>query len=80
MILCIESWKGDVLLSGKTVPVSELKHQLRKVNKLYDPTEDNFSALLCRMYHWEVIEDAADIIPDATFDRDTSILLPLLLI
>ena len=79
MILCIESWNGDVLLSGKNVPVRELKHQLQKASELYDSAEDNFSALLCRMYHWQVVQNTEGIIPDVTYDRDTNLLLPLYL-
>ena len=79
MILCIESWKGDIFLSGKPICPGELKQQIRNTEVLYDRIEDNFVALLCRMYHWQVIQNADGIIPDVTYDRDTNLLLPLYL-
>jgi hypothetical protein len=30
--------------------------------------------LLCRMYGWELITEDTDIVPDATYDRDTGML------
>ena len=77
MILCIEYWKGDVFLSGKPICPSELKQQIHNTEVLYDRIEDNFVALLCRMYHWQVIQNAEGSIPDVTYDRDTNLLLPL---
>ena len=79
MILCIEYWKGDVFLSGKPICPGELKQQIRNTEVLYDRIEDNFVALLCRMYHWQVIQNADGSIPDVTYDRDTNLLLPLYL-
>lgn len=75
MIICIESWKGDTLLSGKRIPVQVLKAQMRAAEALRDPEEDHFIALLCRIYGWEVVEYPEDIIPDYIFDRDTGLLL-----
>ena len=75
MIICIESWKGDTLLSGKAIPVRELKHQMRTVESLCDPVEDNFTALLCRMYGWETMPYSDAIVPDYTYDRDTGRIL-----
>ena len=71
MILCIESWKGDVFLSGKRICPGELKQQVRNIEVLYDRIEDNFVTLLCRMYQWDIIPYVPDIIPDFTYDRDT---------
>lgn len=75
MILCIESWKGDTYLSGKQRSISELKHQLRKTEGLYDRGEDNFIPLLCRMYGWETIAVSPDTVPDCIYDADTGLVL-----
>ena len=74
MIICIEYWKGDTLLSGKTIPVSALRHQMRTAEALCDPAEDNFVPLLCRMYGWEPVPFSEEIVPDHTYDRDTGLL------
>ena len=79
MILCIEYWKGDVFLSGNPICPGELKQQIRNTEVLYDRIEDNFVALLCRMYHWQVVQNTEGIISDVTYDRDTNLLLPLYL-
>lgn len=71
MILCIESYTGDKYLSGHRVAIRELKEQIQQVHGLFDPIEDNFVALLCRMYGWNPIEES---IPDLTYDRDTGLL------
>lgn len=71
MILCIESYTGDSYLSGRRVSVKELKDQIQKVHTLEDPTEDNFIALLCRVYGWDYTEQR---IPDLTYDRDTCLI------
>ena len=75
MIICIESWKGDVLLSGKTRLRSVLIQELARVESLYDRETDNFVPLLCRMYGWTAVEGGET--PDMTYDRDTGLMLPL---
>ena len=74
MILCIESWKGDTLLSGKGCSIRELKIQMRAAEALRDPEEDNFIPLLCRMYGWEIEPYSETVIPDLTYDRDTGLI------
>ena len=66
--MCIEYWKGDTYLTGKRISKQELKEQMRTVEACCDPFEDNFIALLCRMYDWERAEET---VPDYTYDRDT---------
>lgn len=69
MILEIEYYKGDTLLSGKqTSSVSVLRKQLSETEKLCDQAEDNFTELLCRLYGWTVIQTS--IQPDYIYDRD----------
>ena len=75
MIICIECWKGDALLSGKAVPAGVLKQQMRAAESRLDPAEDNFIPLLCRMYGWEIEPYTDEIVPDYTYDRDTGLLL-----
>ena len=47
----------------------ELKKQLKTIENLYDKKEDNFIALLCRMYNWTVVEDKLQV--EYIYDRDT---------
>lgn len=68
MIIEIEYYKGDVLLYGQKISYEELKQQFETVENLYDKTVDNFVALLCRMYHWKILED--DMQPQFIYDRD----------
>ena len=75
MLICIESWKGDTLLNGKTRSRSVLAQELARVESLYDRETDNFVPLLCRLYGWTVVE--VEGIPDCTYDRDTGLILPL---
>ena len=42
MIIEIEYYKGDVFLYGKNISESELKWQIREIEKSYDRNEDNF--------------------------------------
>lgn len=69
MTVEIEYYKGDTLLYGERVSFNELKRQSKMVESLYDPAEDNFVALLCRMYHWSVA--GSDQKAEYIYDRDT---------
>lgn len=71
MIIEIEYFKGDVRLSGKQVPLSELKEQIKTVEERYDRVNDNFIALLCRMYGWDIVEFSGAV--DFVYDRDIGI-------
>lgn len=68
MTIQIEYYKGDTLLYGAKVSFQELKKQMESVELLYDKKEDNFVALLCRMYHWTVLEDEMEA--EYIYDRD----------
>ena len=74
MILCIESHLGDTYLSGKARTKNELKQQLLHAEAIRDVENDNFLPLLCRLYGWQEIAEAA---ADYTWDRDTELLLPI---
>lgn len=69
MIIEIEHYKGDIMLTGKARGMAVLKRQIAEVEKLYDRDNDNFTELLCRMYGWTEI--SAGELPDITYDRDT---------
>lgn len=73
MILNIEYYKGDTLLSGKQASAAELRQQLAVIEKIYDKAEDNFVELLCRKYGWTILD--TDEPPDCIYDRDTRILI-----
>lgn len=66
MILEIEYYKKDTLLSGRTVGFAELKRQLETTEMLCDT--DNFVEMLCRSYGYIVID--SDVPPDYVYDRD----------
>lgn len=68
MILEIEYFKGDVLLTGKNRNFAELKKQIQEIETLCDPESDNFTALLCRKYSWTVLD--ISVKSDYTYDRD----------
>ncbi len=74
MILCIEYWNRDTYLAGKSISQRELHRQIKQVETSVDPQTDNYIPLLCRMYGWELITEDTDIVPDATYDRDTGML------
>lgn len=68
MTIEIEYFKGDTLLYGEKVSFDELKQQIKTVESLYDPNEDNFVVLLCRMYHWSIAD--YDQRAEYIYDRD----------
>lgn len=50
ILLEIEYYKGDIILRGNTVPKKVLLEQIRLIESKYDHEEDNFVAMLCRVY------------------------------
>lgn len=73
MIIEIEYFKGDTKLYGHMVKMCELQKQFEEVTKRYDPKEDNFIGLLCRMHDWSVVE--TDSTPQYIYDMDTNLLI-----
>lgn len=70
LIIEIEWYKGDTLLRGKKIGFPVFKTQIAKIEQDYDRSEDNFIALLCRRYHYEII--STDIgAASFVYDRDT---------
>ena len=68
MVIGIEDFEGDTLLYGSKVSFEEFKKQMKTIENLYDKKEENFVALLCRIYNWTVIDD--DMEPQYIYDRD----------
>ncbi|MDE5582613.1 MAG: hypothetical protein K2J08_02760 [Ruminococcus sp.] len=68
MIIEIEYYKGNIMLSGKSISFAELKKQLETTENIHDAETDNFIELLCRNYQWTVTE--TDMIQDYVYDRD----------
>ena len=68
MVIEIEYYKGDTFLYGSKVSFQAFRSQMQTIENLYDKQEDNFLALLCRMYNWEVIRHGLE--PQYVYDRD----------
>ncbi len=68
MIIEIEFYRGDILLSGKQIPYAEFLRQLHEIEFDYDRAHDNFVALLCRRYNWTIINTFEN--PTYVYDRD----------
>ncbi|MDE7274290.1 MAG: hypothetical protein K2N95_14780 [Lachnospiraceae bacterium] len=68
MIVEIEFYKGDILLSGKQITYAEFLRQMNEIEADYDRIQDNFVALLCRRYDWTITEIQEN--PVYTYDRD----------
>ncbi len=68
MIIEIEYYKDDTLLYGSKISFRDFKKQIKNIEIRYDRREDNFIALLCRTYHWTVIED--ELQAEYVYDRD----------
>lgn len=68
MIIEIEFYQGDTLLSGKQIPYVEFVRQLKDIEADYDSAQDNFVALLCRRYGWTIVETSEP--PVYIYDRD----------
>lgn len=68
MVVEIEDYRGDTLLHGSKITFEEFKKQIKSIENCYDKKEENFIALLCRMYNWTVIEEELE--PRYIYDRD----------
>lgn len=68
MVIEIEYNKGDTILYGAKVSFAEFAAQINVIENLYDRAEDNFVALLCRAYNWNVVK--GEMKPQYVYDRD----------
>lgn len=71
MILEIEYYKGDVMLTGKRLGEPELREVLNEAERLCGGAGD-LAEILCRDFGFEPI--GADAFPDWRYDRDTGLL------
>lgn len=71
MLIEIEYYKGDVILTGKARSAAVLKRQISETEQLYDRETDNFTKLLYGRFGWTRIQ--TDVPPDYVYDRDTGI-------
>ncbi len=72
MIVEIEHYRGDVMLTGKSRSESSLKRQFAEIEGLRGGESDNFTEPLCRRFGWAGIQ--MDEPPDYVYDRDVGIL------
>ena len=73
MLIEIESYLGDVMLSGRPVPRLTLARRLRRAARASRHDRDRFLSLLCTRYGWEVVPDGGER-PAYLFDLDTDCL------
>lgn len=71
MILEIEFYKGDALLTGKHLNEHSLRKLLKNVKRQCGDSGD-LAETLCRNYGFERI--TAEVFPDWRYDRDTGLL------
>lgn len=69
MLIGIESINGDVLLSGKVASVGQLKQRMIAV--LSDVSENDFVAVFCVRYGYDVYPYDENITVDYVIDLDT---------
>lgn len=74
MIIFIESYFGDTLLTGPKTDVYTLRKQARA---LWDEVHYiDFVKTFCARYHYEVLEYDNDIAPDVVIDLDIGRVTP----
>ena len=73
VLIEIESYQGDIKLYGSVPSGRELREQIDMAEGLQDRENDNFIALLCRMYGW--METEISDTPEYIYDRDTGRLM-----
>ena len=69
MLIEIESFFGNRLISGKKCTEKELREKFRKVIKIAET--QNFTELFCRMYNFEEYDLSEYIQADFVIDLDT---------
>ncbi|MGL5436909.1 MAG: hypothetical protein ACRDBO_16180 [Lachnospiraceae bacterium] len=68
MIIEVECYLGDALISGNVVSAGELKSKMAKVLK--DTCTKDFVSVFCARYHFDLIPYAADIQVNFVMDLD----------
>lgn len=69
MIIEIESYLGDKLISGKTLSIGQLKHQMEAILK--QVSEKDFVSIFCARYDFEVLPYDENIEAHYVVDLDT---------
>lgn len=70
MIIEIEYYKGDTILSGKNISLNELKQQIDFIESVCDRETDNFIDMMLRVFNWNILYGYSGKI-DFVYDRDT---------
>ena len=73
MLIEIESYLGDAMLSGRPVSRLTLARRLRRAARASRHDRDHFLSILCTRYGWEVVPDGGGR-PAYFFDLDTDYL------
>ena len=73
MIIEIEGYGKEVLLTGKKCSVGKLKWMVHQTICLADKDTHHFVALFCRMHHFDKIGFEDGIMADYVIDVDTGV-------
>ena len=76
MLICVESYLGDRLISGKKCSRQVLQERFTKTLAMAE--SGNFTELFCRMYGFDEYPMSDDVEVDFTLDLDTHKILPFL--
>ncbi|MGL5434557.1 MAG: hypothetical protein ACRDBO_04050 [Lachnospiraceae bacterium] len=71
MLIRIEYYFGDMLLSGKVRSAGQLKYRMQQT--LADTPIEDFIPVFCSRYHYEILPHDKDVKVDYTIDLDTLI-------
>lgn len=69
MLVEIESFWGDKIISGEKCSEKELRHRVNVVLKITDTEE--FTSIFCRMFQFEENKFTDDVRVDFVIDLDT---------
>jgi len=69
MLILIESYFGDRLISGRKCSLKELYERFRNVTEMSH--DEDFTALFCRVYNFEELPLCDDFEIDMIIDLDT---------
>ena len=70
MLVEIESFFGDRLISGKKYSLKELREKVKRALRRADMTSEDFTTTFCLMYHFEEQPYTDDSRTDFVFDLD----------
>lgn len=73
MIVIIESYTGDALISGKVTSAGQLKYRMQMVLK--DTSTEDFCSVFCARYQFDILPYDSHIKADYIMDLDTHLVL-----